>query len=65
MWETLSTEFRRARRRWRHIVREKKAKRFPESDRTLVQLLLFVWSLVPMAAGHLGEWSLARPQADP
>ena len=60
MWETLSTEFRRARRRWRHIVREKKAKRFPESDRTLVQLLLFVWSLVPMAAGHLGEWSLAR-----
>ena len=60
LWEFLSTEFRRARRRWRHIVREKKAKRFPESDRMPVQLMLFIWSLVPMAAGRLGEWTLAR-----
>lgn len=60
LWEILSTEFRRARRRWRHIVREKKAKRFPESDRLPVQLMLFIWSLVPMAAGRLGEWTLAR-----
>ena len=60
LWEILSTEYRLARRRWRHIVREKRAKRFPESDRPLLALLLFFWSLVPMAAGLLGEWSLAR-----
>ena len=60
LWEVLSTEFRLTRHRWRNIVREKKAKRFPESDRPLLPLLLFFWSLVPMAAGRLGEWSLAR-----
>lgn len=60
LWEILSTEYRRARRRWRHIVREKKAKRFPESDRPLIQILLFFWSLGPMAAARLSEWSLAR-----
>ena len=38
MWEILSTEYRLARRRWRHIVREKRAKRFPESDRPLLAL---------------------------
>ena len=58
--EILYTEFHLAKHRWHHIVREKKAKRFPESDRPLIQLLLFIWSLVPMAAGQLGEWSLAR-----
>ena len=60
MWEVLSTEFRLNRRRWRRVIREKKAKRFPESDYTLVQLFLFVWSLVPMVAGHLGERTMAR-----
>ena len=60
LWEVLSTEFRLNRRRWRRVIREKKAKRFPESDHTLVQLFLFVWSLVPMVAGHLGERTMAR-----
>ena len=60
LWEVLSTEYRLARRRWRRIVREKKAKRFPESDRPLVQLLLFFWSLGPMAACRLTERALSR-----
>lgn len=60
LWKALSKKARRVRRRWRHIAREKRAKRFPESERLPVQLLLFVWSFVPMAAGRLREWSLAR-----
>ena len=60
LWEVLSTELRLNRRRWRRVIREKKAKRFPESDRPLVQMFLFIWSLVPMIAGHLGERTLAR-----
>ena len=60
LWEVLSTKYRLARRRWRRIVREKKAKRFPESDHPLVQLLLFFWSLGPMAACRLTERTLSR-----
>ena len=60
LWEFLSTEFRRARRRWRHIVREKKAKRFPESEQKAVQLLLFGWSLVPMVGRRLREAMLGH-----
>lgn len=60
LWEVLTTEYRLARRRWRRIVREKKAKRFPESDRPLIQLLLFFWSLGPMAACRLTERALSR-----
>ena len=60
LWEVFSTEYRLARRRWRRIVREKKAKRFPESDHLLVQLLLFFWSLGPMAACRLAERTLSR-----
>ena len=36
--------YRRSRRRWRHIVREKHAHNFPESERLPIKLLLFVWS---------------------
>ena len=46
---------RRSRRRWRHIVREKRAHNFPESERLLIKGLLFAWSLLPMLASHIGE----------
>ena len=51
----LAGRLKRVRRRWRHIVREKKAKRFPESERLPIQLLLFVWGMLPMLASRLRE----------
>ncbi|MDD3347198.1 peptidoglycan DD-metalloendopeptidase family protein [Oscillibacter sp.] len=58
-------EWTRARRRWRHIVREKKAHRFPESERLPVQLLLFGWCMLPMLGSLLEErlWGRRRRAA--
>ena len=47
--------YRRSRRRWRHIVREKHAHNFPESERLPIKLLLFVWCMLPMLVSHVGE----------
>lgn len=58
--KTVRKETRRARRRWRHIVREKKAKNFPESERVPIQLLLFGWSMLPMLGAHLREATWGR-----
>ena len=55
LYATLVSRLKRVRRRWRHIVREKKAKRFPESERTPIQLLLFGWGILPMLASRLRE----------
>ena len=55
LYATLVSRLKRVRRRWRHIVREKKAKRFPESERTPIQLLLFGWGMLPMLANRLRE----------
>ena len=60
LYHTVAENWKRARRRWRHIVREKKAKRFPESEQKAVQLLLFAWSLVPMLGRRLREAMLGR-----
>ena len=38
---------RHARRRWRGIVRAKREHHFPESDRSLIKLILFAWGLIP------------------
>ena len=46
---------RRSRRRWRHIVREKRNHNFPESDRLPVKLLLFFWCILPMLGSLIGE----------
>ena len=54
-WQTLREKGKSLRRHWRRLVREKKAKRFPESERLPVQLLLLVWGLIPMLGGLLGE----------
>lgn len=53
-------ELRRARRRWRHIVRENKAHRFPESDRPAVQFLLFGWNMLPTLGSYLREATWGR-----
>ena len=46
---------RRMRRRIRHVVREEKARRFPESDRTPVQFLLFVRNMLPLLGFRFTE----------
>ena len=48
------------RRRWRHIVHEKRAHRFPESERVPIQLLLFAWGMVPMLGGRIRESTWGR-----
>ena len=46
------------RRRLRSIRREEKARRFPESNRLPVQLLLFFRGMLPMLGSHLRERKL-------
>ena len=41
--QALAEKAKNTRRHWRRLVREKKAKRFPESERLPVQLLLLAW----------------------
>ena len=51
------------RRRWRRIVRENKAHRFPESERLPIQLMLFFWGLLPMWGSLLQERVLQKHSA--
>ena len=60
VWRTVCRKTQRIRRRWNHIVREKRAKNFPESERAVIQLLLFGWSMLPMVASLVGEALLGR-----
>lgn len=46
---------RRTRRRARHVMREQRAHRFPESDRLLVELVLFLGNMLPFLASRLTE----------
>ncbi len=57
---SVGREAKRIRRRWRHIVREKRARRFPESERASIQLLLFGWSMLPMLGSRLRETLTGR-----
>ncbi len=58
--DTVRKKALRTRRRWRHIVREKRAQNFPESERAPIQLLLFVWSMLPMVGSRLREATWGR-----
>ena len=60
VWRTVCRKTQRIRRRWRHIVKEKQARNFPESERAVIQLLLFFWSMLPMLASLLAEALLGR-----
>lgn len=51
------------RRRWRRIVRENKAHRFPESERLPIQLMLFFWGMLPMWGSLLQERVLQKNSA--
>ena len=48
------------RRRWRRIVRENKNGHFPESERFLIRLFLFLWGMAPMWGSLLQERLLQR-----
>ena len=45
------------RRRWRGIVRAKREHHFPESDRSLIKLVLFAWGQIPGLLSRVGEAS--------
>jgi murein DD-endopeptidase MepM/ murein hydrolase activator NlpD len=45
----------RVRRRVRHVVREEKARRFPESDRSAIQFLLFARNMLPLLGTRFAE----------
>ncbi len=51
------------RRRWRRIVRENKAHRFPESERLPVQMMLFFWGMLPMWGNLFQERVLQKNSA--
>ena len=53
--QTMRRNMRRTRLRWHHLVREKRAAHFPESERLPVQLLLFGWGLLPVLGCRLHE----------
>ena len=55
MYLAAEHEMTRIRCRWRHIVREKRAHNFPESERLPIQMLLFVWSMIPMLGARVRE----------
>ena len=60
VWRTVCRKARRIRRRWNHIVKEKRARNFPESERAVIQLLLFGWSMLPMVVSRVAEQLLGR-----
>ena len=60
VWRTVCRKARRIRRRWNHIVKEKRARNFPESERAVIQLLLFGWSMLPMVVSRVAELLLGR-----
>ena len=58
----LLRKLRRLFRRVRHLVREDKARQFPESDFAPMQLLLFVRSNIPVLTTRLSEHKKGRRQ---
>ncbi|MBP3485996.1 MAG: hypothetical protein J6J81_04065, partial [Oscillospiraceae bacterium] len=60
--KAVSVELARIRRRARHIRKEVKAQRFPESNRRPVQLVLMLGGLLPMIGNHFRERVRSRHQ---
>ncbi len=60
MYLAAEHEMTRVKRRWRHILREKRAHHFPESERLPIQLLLLIWGMLPMLGSKVQEHTLGR-----
>ncbi len=54
-YQAILWNLKRAKRRWQHILREKQAAHFPESNRFLIQILLLLWGIFPMWGSLLQE----------
>ena len=54
-YQAILWNLKRVRRRWRHILREKQASHFPESNRLPIQILLLIWGIFPMWGSLLQE----------
>lgn len=54
-YQAILWNLKRARRRWRHILREKQDSHFPESNRLPLQVLLLIWGILPMWGSLLEE----------
>jgi len=55
MYRAARRKFRRIRRRLHYIIREEREHNFPESERAVIQLLLFFWNMLPMWLSLLRE----------
>ncbi|MEG1988717.1 MAG: peptidoglycan DD-metalloendopeptidase family protein [Oscillibacter sp.] len=58
--QVLWAKLQRIPRRWKRIVHEKRARHFPESERILIQFLLFAWGMFPMLGSRLREITWGR-----
>ena len=56
----MKRRFRRLRHNLRELLREDRERNFPESDARLVQLVLFIWNIIPMLFSLLREKTWGR-----
>ena len=61
-WQKLYRKAARISRRWKHIRREQRAQRFPESNRLPLQILFLLAGLLPMMGNRLREKAQLRRQ---
>ena len=59
-YQAILWNLKRAKRRWRHILREKQDSHFPESNRLPIQVLLLIWGILPMWGSLLEEHTWGR-----
>ena len=59
-YRRMMRRFRRLRHNLRELLREDRERNFPESDAKLVQLVLFVWNIIPMLFSLLREQTWGR-----
>ena len=60
IYRRVRRKLRRIRRRWHSIVREVHKHNFPESERLPIQLILFLWNMLPMVGSLLREKTWGR-----
>lgn len=59
-YQAVLWNLKRVKRRWQHILREKRASHFPESNRLPIQFLLLIWGILPMLGSLLEEHTWGR-----
>ena len=59
-YRRMMRRFRRLRYNLRELLREDRERNFPESDHKLVELVLFIWNIIPMLFSLLREKTWGR-----